>query len=214
AMTAVFAPAPKRGRIAAYTHSTPMPVTKSSSTNHGTRLSIAPGCLPSACMAAAISCFIITPKNTKSTMFSTTPARSPPTTTRPQLILPITHLVGQPNPHGEEPRARQTLVRVREVTAAAQLQRHAGRREVLHERAPGALRGQGRRGAPSDPQRHDRSPAVERGRQARVREPIGRKPRGLDAELDLRPLPPRPWPPFGMPPGAGAGVQRRDGKIA
>src|SRR5437588_610654 len=89
AMTAVLAPAPNRGRIAAYTHSNPMPVTKSSTTNNGTSLSIAPGCLPSACIAAAIACFIITPKTTASTTLRTTPASTPPTTTRPQLILPM-----------------------------------------------------------------------------------------------------------------------------
>src|SRR5216117_41131 len=92
AITAVFTPAPNRGRMAAYTHSRPIPDTKSSATHNGIALSSAPGCLPSACIAAAMSAFSHTPYVSQSTMFSTTPASSPPSTTRPQLILPIVHL--------------------------------------------------------------------------------------------------------------------------
>src|SRR5438477_413652 len=89
AITAVFAPAPNRGRMAAYTHKRPIPDTKSSATHNGIALSIALGCLPSACIAAAMSAFSHTPYVSQSMMFSTTPASSPPDTTRPQLILPI-----------------------------------------------------------------------------------------------------------------------------
>src|SRR5213080_2130944 len=92
AITAVFAPAPNRGRMAAYTHKRPIPDTKSSATHNGIALSIALGALPSACIAAAMSAFSHTPYVSQSTMFSTTPASSPPRTTRPQLILPIAHL--------------------------------------------------------------------------------------------------------------------------
>src|SRR5437762_2733590 len=100
--------------------------------------------------------------------------------------VPCTRRVVEPQAHADEARAGQPLVRVREVTAAAQLQRDPGRREVLHERAPGALRGKGRRRPSRDPERHDRSPPLERGRQGRVREPIVGKPGGLDAQLELR----------------------------
>src|SRR2546427_4334274 len=89
AITAVFTPAPNRGRVAAYTHTRPIPDTKSSATHSGMALSIAAGDLPSAVIAAAMSAFSHTPYVRKSTMFSTTPASSPPSTTRPQLILPI-----------------------------------------------------------------------------------------------------------------------------
>src|SRR2546421_6363398 len=270
-----------------------MPETKSTTTNSGTRLSIAPGRLPSACIAASISCFIITPKNTKSTMLSTTPAKSPPSTTRPQLIFPIAHLgegpptlrhdehrhhaaqtVGHrrhaaghhpirpvdqqveviqaalesarpyppvaaqraqrhllpgvpvarardrpgtrhPKPHHDavtphprherrelharcprravephadahEPYLGKALIRVREVTPAAQLERDSGRGEVLGRRAPSSLRRERRRHPPRDPQRRDRSSPLERGGQGRVREPTVRKPGGLGARLQLR----------------------------
>src|SRR5438445_475834 len=92
AITAVLGPAPNRGRMAAYTHSRPMPYTKSSSTRATTPLSIAAGLLPSACIAAARSGLSQTPYTSQSTTFSTTPASSPPTTTLPQLIFPIAHL--------------------------------------------------------------------------------------------------------------------------
>src|SRR2546426_8174542 len=67
AITAVFTPAPNRGRIAAYTHSRPIPDTKSSATHNGIALSIAPGCLPSACIAAAMSAFSHTPRSEEHT---------------------------------------------------------------------------------------------------------------------------------------------------
>src|SRR3989454_2584899 len=114
AITAVFTPAPNRGRIAAYTHRRPIPDTKSSATHNGTALSIAPGALPSACIAAAMSAFSHTPYVSQSTMFSTTPASSPPSTTRPQLILPIAHLE-----EGEDPLARRPTLGA-ERTAAKQ----------------------------------------------------------------------------------------------
>src|ERR1041385_718708 len=91
AITAVLTPAPNRGRMAAYTHSRPTPYTKSSTTNNGMRLSVAPG-LPSAWKAAAKSPANHFPYMAKSTTLSTTPVSNPPSTTRPQLILPIAHL--------------------------------------------------------------------------------------------------------------------------
>src|SRR5207253_9732337 len=61
AITAVFTPAPNRGQIAAYTHSRPIPDTKSSATHSGIALSIAAGDLPSPVIAAAMSAFSQTP---------------------------------------------------------------------------------------------------------------------------------------------------------
>src|SRR5207249_8577508 len=111
--------APNRGRIAAYTHTRPIPDTKSSATHNGTALSIAPGALPSACIAAAMSAFSHTPYVSQSTMFSTTPASSPPSTTRPQLILPIAHLeegedrpARRPDSRGRRNRRQASSVRL------------------------------------------------------------------------------------------------------
>ena len=61
AITAVFTPAPNRGRIAAYTQTKPIPDTKSSTTHNGIALSIAAGDLPSPVIAAAMSAFSQTP---------------------------------------------------------------------------------------------------------------------------------------------------------
>src|SRR5216117_3706045 len=120
AIAAVFTPAPNRGRMAAYTHSKPIPDTKSSATHNGIALSIAAGDLPSPVIAAAMSAFSHTPYVSQSTMFSTTPASSPPRTTRPQLILPITHLeegedrlARRPDSRGRPNRRQANTVRLR-----------------------------------------------------------------------------------------------------
>src|ERR1041385_2612287 len=64
------------------------------------------GPLPRACMAAFQSCASQTPFTRKSHTFNTRPANSPPSTTRPQLILPmVTSRRGGTSPHAR-PRVR------------------------------------------------------------------------------------------------------------
>src|SRR5205807_2251701 len=92
----------------------------------------------------------------------------------------------QAHPDADEPHLGEALIRVREVTPAAQLERDPGRSEELRGRAPGGLRAEDRRHPPPGPERHGRSPPLDRPDEARVREPTVRKPGGLDAQLELR----------------------------
>src|SRR3989442_936690 len=182
------------------------------------------GPLPSAWSAALKSATSTLPETTQPMTVSTRPANTPPHRTieaeshdhaappslgpegRPAARGPI-HRGPAPSPTPqagrEVARAVKILVRVREVPAAAHLERHDRSEEPAQRHAARPLRAVGVGNPPDGPERRADRPALEHDAAAHVREPGAEKVSRLDGELPSRPR-------GRAPPGARARVERAD----